>query len=102
METFGATISLCRKGDKNDAAVACSVTATLFSLSRQAENEISWQKFQKKFAKFWFFIKQNFAKFCLFCETKFHEISRNKHKNFAKYERNSFAKFRFTKFHRPP
>jgi hypothetical protein len=56
----------------------------------QAGNEISWQKFQG--------ISRNFAKFRLFRETNFREISRNKHKNFAKYERNSFAKFREISF----
>jgi hypothetical protein len=48
-------------------------------------------------------------KHCFFCfikqETqKFYEISRNKHKNFVKYEMNYFINFticRFVKFHLP-
>jgi hypothetical protein len=31
-----------------------------------------------------------------------YEIAQNKHENFAKYEMNYFAEFRFAKFHGPP
>jgi hypothetical protein len=45
------------KGGENDAAVACSVTTTLFFLPQPAGNEILWQKFQKFLQNF-----VNFAK----------------------------------------
>jgi Copine len=58
------------KGDENDAAISCSVSATLFFASSSR--------------------KRNFV-------TKISQISRNKHKNYSKYEKNYFAKF-----HCPP
>jgi hypothetical protein len=61
------------KGDKNDAAISCSVSPTLFFLLRQIGNKILWQNFHEIL-----YILR-------------YKISWNKHK---KYEMNDFAKFR--------
>jgi hypothetical protein len=70
------------KDEENDAAIFCSVSATLFLL-RQAGNEISWLKFHEILY---------ISRYEILVISQF-EISQNKHKNFAKYEMNYFAKF---------
>jgi hypothetical protein len=76
------------KGDKNDAAIFCSVSVTLFFCFVKQETKFRGKNFTK-------FCGKNFTKFH---KTKFCKILRNKHKNFEKYEMNYLAKFRKISF----